>query len=46
METPTILNKSVNMYTIDDFSEFATLNIKDLNTILHIYYFRGIRPTN
>ena len=34
METPTILNKSTNMYTIDDFSEFATLNIKDLNNKL------------
>jgi len=34
METPTILNKSVNMYTVDDFSEFATLNIKDLNNKL------------
>ena len=34
METHTILNKSVNMYTVDDFSEFATLNIKDLNNKL------------
>ena len=28
MDAPTILNKSVNMYTVDDFSEFSTLNIK------------------
>jgi len=34
METPTILNNSANMYTIDDFNEFATLNIKDLNNKL------------
>jgi hypothetical protein len=34
MEAPTILNNSVNMYTIDDFSEFSTLNIKDLNNKL------------
>ena len=34
METPTILNNSVNMYTVDDFSEFASLNINDLNNKL------------
>ena len=34
MEVPTILNKSVNMYTIDDFKEFSTLNISDLNNKL------------
>ena len=34
MEQPTILNNLSNMYTIDDFSEFATLNIKDLNNKL------------
>jgi hypothetical protein len=34
MEAPTILNNSVNMYTVDDFSEFSTLNIKDLNNKL------------
>ena len=34
MEAPTILNNPINMYTVDDFSEFATLNIKDLNNKL------------
>jgi len=31
MEATTILDKPVNMYTVDDFNEFSTLNIKDLN---------------
>ena len=34
METPTILNKSVNMYHVDDFRDFSTLNISDLNNKL------------
>lgn len=34
METPTILNKTSDMYTVDDFNEFSTLNIKDLNNKL------------
>ena len=34
METPTILSKSSDMYTVDDFNEFSTLNIKDLNNKL------------
>ena len=34
METTTILNNSVNMYHVDDFSEFSTLNISDLNNKL------------
>ena len=34
METPTILDKPANMYTVDDFNEFSTLNIKDLNNKL------------
>ena len=34
MDAPTILNKSVNMYTVDDFKEFSTLNISDLNNKL------------
>lgn len=34
METPTILNKSVNMYHVDDFRDFSTLNINDLNNKL------------
>ncbi len=33
MEETTILDKSVNMYTVDDFNEFS-LNIKDLNNKL------------
>ena len=35
METPTILNKPSHMYTVDDFNEFSTLNIKDLNNKLY-----------
>ena len=27
MEAPTILNKSINMYHVDDFRDFSTLNI-------------------
>jgi hypothetical protein len=34
MEAPTILNKSVNMYHVDDFRDFSTLNISDLNNKL------------
>jgi len=34
METPTILDKPTNMYTVDDFNEFTTLNINDLNNKL------------
>ncbi len=34
MEIPTILNKSVNMYHVDDFRDFSTLNISDLNNKL------------
>ena len=34
MEATTILDKPVNMYTVDDFNEFSTLNIKDLNNKL------------
>ena len=34
METPTILSKTSDMYTVDDFNEFNTLNIKDLNNKL------------
>ena len=34
METPTILNKSINMYHVDDFRDFSTLNISDLNNKL------------
>ena len=34
MEAPTILNKSVNMYHVDDFRDFSTLNINDLNNKL------------
>ena len=34
MEATTILDKTANMYTIDDFNEFSTLNIKDLNNKL------------
>ena len=34
MDAPTILNNSVNMYTVDDFKEFSTLNISDLNNKL------------
>ena len=34
MEATTILDKPINMYTIDDFNEFSTLNIKDLNNKL------------
>ena len=34
MEATTILDKPANMYTVDDFNEFSTLNIKDLNNKL------------
>jgi len=34
METPTILSKTSDMYKVDDFNEFSTLNIKDLNNKL------------
>ena len=34
METPTILNKPSHMYMVDDFNEFSTLNIHDLNNKL------------
>ena len=34
MEAPTILNKSINMYHVDDFRDFSTLNINDLNNKL------------
>jgi len=34
MDTPTILNKTNNMYNVDDFNEFSTLNISDLNNKL------------
>jgi hypothetical protein len=34
MDTPTILNKTNNMYKVDDFNEFFTLNISDLNNKL------------
>ena len=34
METPTILDKPTNMYKVDDFNEFTTLNINDLNNKL------------
>jgi hypothetical protein len=34
METPTILNNPTNMYQVDDFNEFTTLNINDLNNKL------------
>lgn len=34
METPTILNKTSDMYKVDDFTEFSTLNISDLNNKL------------
>lgn len=34
METHTILNKTNNMYRVDDFNEFSTLNISDLNNKL------------
>ena len=34
MEIPTISNRPVNMYTVDDFQEFETLNIADLNNKL------------
>lgn len=34
METPTILSKANDMYKVDDFNEFITLNIKDLNNKL------------
>lgn len=34
METPTILNRTSDMYKVDDFYEFSTLNINDLNNKL------------
>lgn len=34
METHTTLNKSSHMYKVDDFNEFTTLNISDLNNKL------------
>ena len=34
MEIPTISNRPVNMYTVDDFQEFENLNIADLNNKL------------
>ena len=34
METPTILNRPPYMYDVDDFQEFTTLNINDLNNKL------------
>tara|TARA_Y100000356_G_scaffold123332_1_gene118245 strand:- start:336 stop:809 length:474 start_codon:yes stop_codon:yes gene_type:complete len=34
MEAPTILNKPINMYHVDDFRDFSTLNISDLNNKL------------
>tara|TARA_B110000037_G_C17106884_1_gene500223 strand:- start:1080 stop:1553 length:474 start_codon:yes stop_codon:yes gene_type:complete len=34
METHTILNNSANMYKVDDFQDFNTLNIRDLNNKL------------
>lgn len=34
METPTILNNPDHMYKVDDFIDFSTLNIKDLNNKL------------
>ena len=34
METHTILNNPVNMYKVDDFQDFNTLNIRDLNNKL------------
>ena len=34
METPTILSKTSDMYKVDDFNEFSTLNISDLNNKL------------
>ena len=34
METPTILENNVNMYKVDDFIDFSTFNIRDLNNKL------------
>ena len=34
METITTLNRTDNMYMVDDFNEFSTLNIQDLNNKL------------
>ena len=34
METPTILENDVNMYKVDDFIDFSTFNIRDLNNKL------------
>ena len=34
METTTILNNPLNMYKVDDFEQFTTLNLNDLNNKL------------
>ena len=34
METPTILENNANMYKVDDFIDFSTFNIRDLNNKL------------
>ena len=34
METPTILNKNTNMYSVDDFVDFTNQNFGDLNNKL------------
>jgi|TARA_R110002074_G_C12500634_1_gene662536 hypothetical protein len=34
METPTILENNVDMYKVDDFIDFSTFNIRDLNNKL------------
>tara|TARA_B110000211_G_scaffold120386_1_gene139214 strand:+ start:667 stop:1140 length:474 start_codon:yes stop_codon:yes gene_type:complete len=34
METPTILENNVNTYKVDDFIDFSTFNIRDLNNKL------------
>jgi len=34
MDTPTILNKPPHMYKVDDFEQFTTLNLNDLNNKL------------
>ena len=34
METTTILDNSLNMYKVDDFEQFTTLNLNDLNNKL------------
>jgi len=40
METPTILNNPDHMYKVDDFIDFSTLNIKDLNNKLFCTFTR------